>query len=166
MMNKQFLDLYNHYKDKVYTMAYRLCGSRDRALDVAQDIFIKVFEKRRKLTTLENLDAYIFRMTRNRCIDIIRKEKRFEPLPDNENRLAQYEDRAEQADEVDFLLTPLNPDQRVCVILIELLGMSYEETARICETDPGTVKSRMHRAKEKMREHYLRREKHESGQPN
>src|SRR3989339_1172194 len=157
MKQDPFEALYHRLKDKVYSTALRLCGRRDQALDASQDVFIKLYDKRKAWEAGELTDAYIYRMTVNRCLDFKRNEKRLVQLdtamPDNRRSGAN---RVDDEDEVERLLSILNPEQRTAVVLQEISGLSYDEIAAATDTDIGTVRSRLSRAKDKMKEVYLR----------
>ena len=93
---------------------------------------------------------YIYRMIINRCLDMLRKrrpEGNLDELEATDDTAAQ----AEARDEVDHLLSRLNEDQRLAIILKEIMGHTVEETATMTDVDEGTVKSRLSRAKEIMR---------------
>ena len=145
-----FNALYLEFKDRVYTIARRYLGSRDAALDAAQDVFVRLYEKIKALPAGTERAPYITRMIINRCLDMLRKRRPQEGL----EKLEAQNDTAAQAearDEVDYLLSRLNPDQRLTVILKEIMGHSIEETAKMTGVDEGTVKSRFFRAMEIMR---------------
>lgn len=150
-MKAHFDALYGEYKDRVYTIARRYLGNREEALDASQDVFVKLYEKAAGVPGGAEQAPYVFRMVINRCIDLIRKRKATAPL----DGLASSEDqaaRAEERDEVDFLLSWLNPDQRLAVVLKEMMDLTISEISGLTETDEGTIKSRLSRAKEIMRE--------------
>jgi len=152
-----FLSIYNEYKDKVYTIARRTLGDSRNAMDVSQDIFVKIHGDPGKLPPAAELGAYIYRMTVNRCIDYLRKKNPLRLLREHDIAADGEAFPADTSDEVGFLLSDLNPDQKSAVILKEIIGLSVEETARACSADTGTIKSRLSRAKEIMRETYARR---------
>jgi RNA polymerase sigma-70 factor (ECF subfamily) len=158
-----FQTIYQEYKDKVYTIAFRYLPNRQNALDVSQDVFIKIFEDIGKLPLARELGPYIYRMTVNRCIDILRKIVPLRLSEDYRETPQPCTPQADQDDEVDFLLSNLNPDQKMAVILKEILGFSVDETATACSVDSGTVKSRLSRAREAMRKTLARRSSIESG---
>jgi RNA polymerase sigma-70 factor, ECF subfamily len=154
---KDFTLIYNEYKDKVYTIACRTLGDAGNAMDVSQDIFVKIYENPGKLPGAGELGAYIYRMTVNRCIDYLRKKNPLRLLKDTDVAASGEAFPADTSDEVGFLLSDLNPDQKTAIILKEIIGLSIEETAQVCSVDQGTVKSRLSRAKEIMRGTYARR---------
>jgi len=157
-----FNPIYKEYKDSVYTIACRYLSNTERAMDVAQDIFIKINEKIDKLPPSGELGAYIYRMTVNRCIDILRKVQPLRLLEEHGNIAEHHVPEVEENDEVDFLLSGLNPDQKMAIILKEILGFSVEDTAGACSCDIGTIKSRLSRARDIMRETHARRLARES----
>lgn len=156
-----FTEIYKEFKDRVYTISYRYLGNRENALDVSQDIFVKLFETQDKLPPAHERGAWIYRITVNRCIDFLRKRKPMASEAELANLEAPRTETVEGRDEVDALLAPLNPDQRLAVILKEIIGLSVEETGRYTNTDAGTVKSRLSRARDTMRDALLKRRNHE-----
>lgn len=157
-----FKTIYQLFKDNVYTIAYRYLSHRQNALDVSQDVFLKIHQNLEKLPPENELAPYIYRMTANRCIDILRKVV---PLPLSDSILPSVEEKqipGESEDEVNFLLSGLNPDQRMAIILKEIMGLSINEIAATCEVDTGTIKSRLSRGRETMRKTFERRTSVES----
>jgi len=158
-----FQIIYQEFKDKVYTIACRYLPNRQNALDVSQDVFIRIFENMGKLPPAPERGSYIYRMTVNRCIDILRKVIPLRLPEDYRENPQPCIPQIDQDDEVDFLLSDLNPDQKMAVILKEILGFSVNETATACSVDSGTIKSRLSRARESMRKTLARRSSIESG---
>lgn len=162
IQNNDFSLLYDKYKDAVYTIAMRYLKNRDNALDISQDVFIKVHDDHKRIAEKADPGAYICRMAINRCIDFQRKNSRLFGLTALFSKPAPKPFQTpEEKDEVDYLLEPLSDDQKIAVILKEITGFTVEETARICECDTGTIKSRLSRARDKMRRQLEQRENHE-----
>lgn len=124
--------------------------------DIAQDVFLTAF---RHLTTFDSGKAsfrtWLLTITRNRCHDVSRRlpktkrASRTEPVDDRTPPALIAE--AEWFDQLDAGLEQLPPEQRLVFTLIELQGLSYQETAEIADIHLGTVKSRLARAKASLR---------------
>jgi RNA polymerase sigma-70 factor (ECF subfamily) len=71
--SQAFTDLFNSYKDKLMRFLLRMTDSCEDAEDIVQDIFVKIFLERESLDKINNLDAYMFKMAKNRAIDFVRK---------------------------------------------------------------------------------------------
>ncbi len=144
----------------LYTVAYRLCGNHQDAQDLVQEVLLRV---RRGLHTYQpgNLEGWLGRITTNTFLDGVRKQKRRPtvPLPDDPDRvLAGSPDvDAEMAardlpDDLQELLMSLPADYRVAVVLKDVLSFSYEEIAEMVDVPIGTVRSRIHRGRGRLRE--------------
>ncbi len=152
-----FDELYERYKSMAYTTARRYLLEYDAAMDVVQDVFIKMNTILNKFKTVEDAGRYLMRMLINKSIDVLRRDKKQVAIADGQEFEAKRENGTEDKDEIDFLLSHLSEDQRMVVVLRELASYSVKESAEILEIDEGTVKSRLSRAKLKMKEIYLKK---------
>ena len=73
---KAFADLFNAYRDKLFSFVYDITGSETKAEDTVQEIFLRIWQQRSGLSAINNFNAYIFRMCRNYAIDQLRKLSR------------------------------------------------------------------------------------------
>jgi len=157
------------YQDILYNQAYRIMGDRDSAEDATQDAFISAF---RHLSTYRggSFKAWLLRITTNICYDELRRRKRrptspLEPLDDNEEEvespswLSDPGERPEEATErhelsnaIQLCLGRLPIEFREVVILVDIQEMDYAEAASVIRTPVGTVKSRLARARIRMRD--------------
>ncbi len=143
----------------LYSLAYRLCGNHQDAQDLVQEVLLRV---RRGLASYKpgNFEGWLSRITTNAFLDRVRKQKRRPtvPLPDEPDRvLAGSPDlESEMAandlpEHLQLLLMELAPDYRVAVVLKDVLGYSYEEISEFTDVPVGTVRSRIHRGRGKLR---------------
>ena len=157
-----FNELVLHFQDLVYTVAYRIMGESESASDITQDTFITAY---RKLDTFRGgkFSAWLARIATNACYDELRKYKRrpttsIEDLPDAERddgpALPSNEETPEQQAvdselnrAIQDCINRLKEDQRIVLILSDVQGYSYPEIADTRETQIGTVKSRLSRAR-------------------
>jgi RNA polymerase sigma-70 factor (ECF subfamily) len=153
-------DIVARYADVVYTMAYRLTGDDEEARDLAQDVLIRLHKGLARYRQ-GNFEGWLYRTTVNAFRDRLRKRKRL-----REDVLAEHEppgmrtgrivEEAVQQQElfevVQRSLVKLPPEYREAVVLRDLEGRSYEEIAEILEIPPGTVRSRIHRGREALRQ--------------
>lgn len=167
------LDSFNtlilHYQDTVFNTALRLTGDEDMAEDAAQEAFISAF---RSISTFRggSFKAWMMRMVTNACYDEFRRRKRRPTVP-LEPETAEGEENespkwladpgmtpAEQfeADEVEHAiqhcLDALPTDFRAVVVLADIQGMDYTEVAAAAQVPLGTIKSRLARARLRLRE--------------
>ena len=144
----------------LYSLAYRLCGNHQDAQDLVQEVLLRV---RRGLHTYRpgNLEGWLSRITTNTFLDRVRKQKRRPtvPLPDEPDRVIGGSPgvEAEMAakdlpDHLQQLLLELPPDYRAVIVLKDVLSFSYEEIAEMVGVPVGTVRSRIHRGRSRLRE--------------
>ena len=145
---------------RVYRWAYRLSGNPHDAEDLTQDVFVRAFRSLDGYTP-DNLEGWLYRITRNLFLDKARRKTRlrFDPLTDEAAaRLvgswagpdgltdAQFDADVEQA------LAALPSDFRRAVVLCDVYGMDYNEVAAMTDSALGTVKSRIHRGRLRLRD--------------
>lgn len=152
-------DVVARYADVVYTMAYRLTGDDEEARDLAQDVLIRLHKGLARYRE-GNFEGWLYRTTVNAFRDRLRKRKRLreDALPDEppgmrtggvvEEEVAQ----GELHDVVQHALVKLPPEYREAVVLRDLEGRSYDEIAEILAIPAGTVRSRIHRGREALRQ--------------
>jgi RNA polymerase sigma-70 factor (ECF subfamily) len=149
-----FLNLYDRHKAPLFRFAWRLTGSVPAAEDIIQECFLTLLKGARFDAAQGSLRQYLFGVTRNLALQRRRASER-ESEEDEERELAPspLEDvlSAERAEVVARAVAELPPLQREAVILFEYEELPLEEIAGILETEIGTVKARLHRAREALR---------------
>lgn len=152
-------ELVAEHGDRVYRLAYRLCGNAHDAEDLTQEAFIRVFRNldRYKPGTFEGWSS---RIVTNLFLDMARRRQRirFEALPDDAERVPGSSRSPEQvlADEtfdpvLQRALDNLSPEFRAAVVLSDIEDLSYEEVGRVLGVKMGTVRSRIHRGRAALR---------------
>ena len=158
-----FNRLVERYQSRVYRLAYRMVGPAS-AEDAAQDAFISAFKSLRSFRG-GNFRSWLLRITANVCRDQLRASKRkggasldemleagaWAP-PSTGRSPEEAATDAELNAAIMAAVAALPPDQRVVLVLIDIEGYSYEETAEAVAASLGTVKSRLSRAREKVRD--------------
>jgi RNA polymerase sigma-70 factor, ECF subfamily len=151
----EFQTAFDQHKDAVYRFAWRMSGSPAAAEDITQDVFVGLLRHPARFDPARGtLRAFLLGIARNLTLKHWRAEHRFEPLDDEaEAGVAEPIDleRGELGDLVGRAVRALRPLQREVVILAEYEGLTLAEIARAVEVDVGTVKSRLHRARENLR---------------
>ncbi len=153
MTDAEFQAAFDQHKDAVYRFAWRMAGSPAAAEDITQDVFVGLLRHPDRFDPDRGtLRAFLLGIARNLALKRWRSEHRFEPL-DDEAVIAEPIDldRGEVGDMVGRAVQALRPLQREVVILAEYEGLTLAEIARAVDTDVGTVKSRLHRARENLR---------------
>jgi len=144
----------------IYNFAYRLTGDPDDANDLTQEVLLRV---RRGLATYQPItfEGWLWRITRNAFLDEIRRRKRRQtfPLPEGFDRnvgpsspaphvtLGQYR----LTEDVRTALLDLPYDFREAVVLCDVVGLSYQQVAESVGVPVGTVRSRIHRGRKRLR---------------
>lgn len=148
-----FRELFELYKDKVYSVALRFTGQPAEAMDIAQDAFLKLFSSLRDFRGDSRLETWIYRLVVNRCLDHRRRSRRWLPLGEafGGNLRASGDALAavlleERNGRLQAAVDRLAPDLRIVVVLRYTEGMSYDRIAEVLGCAPGTVASRLHRA--------------------
>ena len=152
MTDAEFQAAFDQHKDAVYRFAWRMSGST-AADDITQDVFVGLLRHPDRFDPARGtLRAFLLGIARNLALKHWRSEHRFEPL-DDEVFVAKPLDleRGDIGDMVGRAVRALPPLQREAVILFEYEGLTLAEVARAVDADVGTVKSRLHRARENLR---------------
>ncbi|HEY2017413.1 MAG TPA: sigma-70 family RNA polymerase sigma factor [Bryobacteraceae bacterium] len=148
-----FRALFEAYKDKVYSIALRFSGDRAVAMDIAQDIFVKLFSSIRDFRGDASFETWIYRLVVNSCLDHKRRAWRLIPIADELMAVLEapgdsLDDvlRGEMRHRVRAAIERLTPDLRMAIVLRYTEGLSYDEIAEVCGCSAGTVASRLNRA--------------------
>lgn len=157
------------YQDIVYTQAYRMMGDVEAAEDATQEAFISAYQH---LTSYRggSFRGWLLRIVTNACYDELRRRKRRPTIPleprDSEDEeiespvwLADISDlpeesalRAELGRAIQRCLDELSDEFRTMVVLVDIQGLDYQEAAQAAGAPVGTVKSRLARARMRLRD--------------
>lgn len=136
--------------------AVSLCGNSERADDLVQETLVKAWSSLDTFQSGSNMRAWLFTILRNAYYSDFRKRRR--EVEDADGKIAAtVATHPEQDGHVDFAdlrraLDTLASDQREALILVGASGFSYDEAAEICGVAPGTIKSRVNRARTRLAE--------------
>lgn len=134
--------------------ARSLCGNATLADDVAQDAMLKAWNKRLSFKPGTNLKAWTFTILRNQFYTIKRRSWRATSLEPEvaEQTIVSVDNQDDNVrlNELRRALDMLSDDKREAVILVGASGMSYEEAGVVCDCAPGTIKSRVSRARKEL----------------
>ncbi len=155
-----FEAIYQAYGGMIFNIATRILGNQEDAMEASQEVFITVYRKLADFSHRSSLKTWLYRITTNTAINHIRKRNK------EQERTVGYHDELEimgsvnQVDEnidqqhreklMSTLLKKLNPDQRTCIVLRSIEGLSYEEIADVLDININTVRSRLKRGREKL----------------
>jgi RNA polymerase sigma factor (sigma-70 family) len=166
-----FTEIVDQWQKMVYNTALSIVQVEEDAEDIAQEVFIDVYEKLDKFRGDSQLSTWIYRITVNRCLDFEQKKKRqknggllkqifserAEDEPVNFNHPGVVLDNKEKATALFKALKKLPENQRIAFTLHKIEGLPYQEIAEIMQTSLYAVESLMVRAKsglKKMLEKY------------
>ena len=153
MTDAEIQAAFEQHKDAVYRFAWRMSGSASAAEDITQDAFMGLLRHPDRFDPARgSLRAFLLGTARNLALKRWRSEHRHEPLDDDAMAAATVDlDRGPIGDIVGRAVQALVPLQREVVILVEYEGLTLAEVALAVDADVGTVKSRLHRARENLR---------------
>jgi RNA polymerase sigma-70 factor (ECF subfamily) len=164
---KAFAEIVLHRQKKVFNIAYRMLGNLEEAKDLAQEVFISVFESIKDLKEEIKFDAWLTQITLNQCRNrwkYLKRRQYFnsdsldDPVETEDGDIPKaiydpssnpetlYEKKMVQQ----FIqkgLLKLKEDQRELLVLRDLQGFSYEEIGELLGLPEGTIKSKLHRAR-------------------
>jgi RNA polymerase sigma-70 factor (ECF subfamily) len=154
-------EIFEQYHKKVYGIAYGVVRQREDALDIVQEVFIKLFRSIRNFKGKSKFYTYLYRLVVNTAIDHVRKTGRYavssldqEGVPQPEEEFEKRPDRIllhkELEGRVNSAMDKLPVDQRMALLLREVEGLSYQEMAEAMGCSIGTVMSRLHYGRKKM----------------
>ena len=148
--------LVKKYEKQIFITVANLLRISDRVEDIVQDIFFNAYKHIRKFDPdMGQFSTWIFRIARNKCLNEIKrkKERSFSEAYDNLEKGNPEKDlmHKELLIKLDKSLDRLPYKHKVVFVLADLQGLSYEEIAQIEQTNVGTVKSRLFRARKKLR---------------
>ena len=156
-----FRALFEAYQDRVFSIALRFSGDRAAALDIAQDVFLKLLSSMQDFRGGAGFEPWLYRLVVNRCLDYHRRGRRFRAMVEKlftavpGSALADLLQSETEA-QVQQAIAKLAPEQRIVVVLRYTDGLSYEQIAEVLGCSMGTVASRLNRA-HKVLEKRLRR---------
>ncbi len=144
----------------VYNVALRIVNNKEDAEEVTQEVFLIIHHKLKSFRFESSFKTWVYRITANCALNFAKKMSK--PL----NKTVEYDeqitpqavagaveqhmDQEDQRKVIDDLLNALNPDQRACVVLRNIEGLSYEEIAGALKININTVRSRLKRARENL----------------
>lgn len=170
---RAFEELILQHEKIVYNVALRMMNHSEDAKDISQEVFLKAYRNIGNFDERSQFSTWIYRITANTCIDEMRKRKgkqsfSLEEELENEEGSMQRQVadegetpeesmlREEQKSEILQALESLSPEHKAAVILRDIKGLSYEEITEILELTLGTVKSRISRGRNQLKQEILK----------
>lgn len=171
--SNSFTTLVRRYQDRLFNLAYRVLANQEEAEEVVQDTFLRIHEGANNFRSHNVFAGWLFRIAHNACLDILRVRQKeisnlsFDQTASNDSRerqtvIGQIADgkagpeeqlgQTEQAQLIEASLNMLPEEQRIVVVLRDIEGFAYDEIAQIVGASSGTVRSRIHYGRLKLRE--------------
>jgi RNA polymerase sigma-70 factor, ECF subfamily len=166
-----FEELVRRYQRPITGYIFRMLGDYESSLDVTQEVFIKVYNSLSKYSPEYKFSTWLYRIAHNAAIDHMRRNPVSPQSLEAENADGTYQiqiestspspeqdrERAEWRNEIDAVVKCLPPAYRDLILLRHSRDLSYDEIADVTGLPLGTVKNRLFRAREMMREMFVER---------
>ncbi len=167
--HQEFEVLVKPHLDALFRLAFRLTGSRDQSEDLVQETVVKIYERQHELAALQRPGAWLAKVLYNLFVDIRRREKRspvslvadltgdsaqvisLDSFPMEQRSPEQDIDQGQFTHKLVHALEQLSEEQRVALMLYEVEGYSLTEIEQITDVPVGTLKSRLHRARNQLK---------------
>ncbi|GBF33773.1 RNA polymerase sigma factor RpoE [Desulfocucumis palustris] len=165
-----FDELVKKYESKIYTVAYRFTSNHADANDLAQETFIRVYQSLGTFRGDSSFATWLYRIAANVCRDELRRQQRRKKvsldeimshpggniyLADEASSPEESLERNELQRAVQKCLNTLSEEQRLILVMREIQGLSYEEIAASLDCSLGTVKSRLSRSRQALKQKVL-----------
>ena len=161
---KAFGILIERYQRRVIGVAMAVVHDQEDALELAQESFVRAFENIGKFESRSSFSTWLYRIAANIAIDFRRRERRhptmrgeeaeteIQRLPSKLGDSFKETQRSEMAHRIKDALGQLTPEHRAAILLREVEGLSYDEISDVLQCPRGTVMSRLHYARNHLRE--------------
>ena len=168
---ESFEELVRRYQRPIAAYAYRMVGDYDAALDLTQEVFIKVYGSLARYRCEFKFSTWIYKIAHNAAIDHLRRSTTREqsltceadgvqydiPLKSSKPTPEQESERRERRTEIEEVVSQLPHAYKDLILLRHSHDLSYDEIAEVTGLPLGTVKNRLFRAREIMRDHFVQR---------
>ncbi|MGB7201294.1 MAG: sigma-70 family RNA polymerase sigma factor [Pyrinomonadaceae bacterium] len=166
-----FEELVRRYQRPITSYIFRMVGNYESSLDVTQEVFIKVYNSLTKYSPEYKFSTWLYRIAHNAAVDHLRRnsvnvqsleaensEGTFELQIESRGATPEQEhERSEWRSEIESVVRCLPPAYRDLILLRHARDLSYDEIAEVTALPLGTVKNRLFRAREMMREMFIER---------
>lgn len=161
--NDAFDRLVIKYQDKVFNLCYRFMGNYHDASDCAQDTFVKVYRSLSKFKGKAEFSTWLYRIAVNTCKNklsslsyrvskmMVRLDKPKTEIKDESHSPEANLEKSEKSELIQKAIDELPADHKSVIVLRDVEGLSYEKVAEITGYNIGTVKSKLARARERLR---------------
>lgn len=147
------------YAGQMYAVAFSILKKPSDAEDVVQDIFLKMWEKRRSMDSIVNLKAYVLSAVRNKSLDMLAGSRGNEGGVlecSDEGRAVEQVERKEAATRVLKLIAAMPEPQRTVISMHDVEGMGYDEISDLTGMSEGNLRTLLSRARKRIRDVFKR----------
>jgi RNA polymerase sigma-70 factor (ECF subfamily) len=155
-----FEKIYKATSGFVFSVSLRITGNKHDAEEATQDVFMRIYKNLKRFQFRSSFRTWVYRIAVNAAINSSKKASqetarrsdydtaiKTQCAPDAADEIAKQKDSENL---IASLLSKLNPDQRACIVLREMQGLSYSEISRALRVNINTVRSRLKRARESL----------------
>ncbi len=158
MTQTDFIKLVTPFKDKIFRLAKRLLVSNEEAEDATQEILIKLWKNKQKISEYQNVEAFSMTMTKNFCLDRL-KSKQAQNLKivhsnyqDNNTSLQKQVENKDSLDWVSRIIEELPEQQKIILQLRDIEAYDFDEIAKVVDMKPTAIRVALSRARKTIRE--------------
>ncbi|WP_435413510.1 RNA polymerase sigma factor [Psychroserpens mesophilus] len=158
MTQTDFVKLVMPFKDKVFRLAKRLLVSNEEAEDATQEILMKLWRNKQKISDYKNVEAFSMTMTKNFCLDRL-KSKQAQNLKivhsnyqDNNTSLQKEVENRDSVDWVSKIIEELPEQQKIILQLRDIEEYDFDEIAKVVDMNPTAIRVALSRARKTIRE--------------
>jgi len=158
MTQTDFVKLVMPFKDKVFRLAKRLLVSNEEAEDATQEILMKLWRNKQKISDYNNVEAFSMTMTKNFCLDRL-KSKQAQNLKivhsnyqDNNTSLQKEVENRDSVDWVSKIIEELPEQQKIILQLRDIEEYDFDEIAKVVDMNPTAIRVALSRARKTIRE--------------
>lgn len=159
-----FETLMQKHESRMFAVALRMCANREDAQDCLQDAMLRIYKAMPSFKGQSSFSTWAYRITMNTCLDDLRRKKvrkatsldamldlGWSPV-DPGDTPEKHADNAEMRRELSKAIQQLPEDMRAAIVLRDIQGFSYDEIAQMLDANVGTIKSRISRGRERLRD--------------
>ncbi len=167
MQQVAFLQLVMPFKDKVYRLAKRLLISTDEAEDATQELYLKLWKQKEKLSQYNNIEAYAMTMTKNYCLDQLKSKRadnltlvysNYSEVDSSLEKVIEFQDSVNKVHEI---IEGLSNQQKLIIQLRDIEQYEFDEIAEITGIKETAIRVALSRARQTVREKLIK--KHQYG---
>ena len=159
-----FEQLVQPLEGRIYAVALRMCQNREDAQDCMQEAMIRIYRALSGFKGQSSFSTWVYRITMNTCLDELRRRKARKSTSldnlvdagwspsDETDTPERHAVQSEQRRTIERAIADLPEDMRAAIVLRDIQGLAYDEIAAALDVNVGTVKSRISRARERLRE--------------